>query len=326
MSRRQIADLLQLAKFRLSLLVVLTAGVGLVVASHGGVDRARLAWTCLGVALAAFGANALNQVQEMRLDALMERTRGRPLPAGRIGRRAALALGLGWAGGGVALLALLVSGPAAALTLANVALYNLAYTPLKTRSTLCTLVGAVCGALPPLIGWVAAAGTVGLGGWILAAVLFVWQVPHFLSLAWLYRADYERGGFRMLPVLDRAGRVTTRLLVLYALALLPLGVAATLAGMAGRLFAFGSLLLGAWLAATGLRLWRDRSDASARRVFLASLAYLPLLLGLLVADAAPRRRPQAPYLSPRGSLLEAAAPAPARVPATPPAGSARGCA
>lgn len=309
---------MELAKFRLSLLVVMTAAAGFVLASHGGVDAARLAWTSLGVALAACGANALNQVQEIARDALMTRTRGRPLPSGRIGRRHALVAALVWATAGVTLLAVRVNLVAAGLTLANVLLYNLVYTPLKTRSTACTLVGALCGALPPLIGWAAVDGRLALGGWILAAVLFVWQIPHFLALAWLYRGDYERGGFRMLPVVDQSGRITVRLLVLYALLLLPLGLAAGVTGMGGRLFAVGSLLLGAWLVGTGVRLWRERSDGRARTVFFASLVYLPLLLGLMIADAAPRRDPAPLYLAPHGAVKAAAlAPATAVRPPAP---------
>ena len=303
---------LELAKFRLSLLVVATAAVGLVLASHGGVDRGRLAWTSLGVALAAFGANALNQVQEAERDALMTRTRGRPLPTRRIGRRHALIAGLVWAAAGVAVEAALVNLVAAALTLANVLVYNLAYTPLKTRSSACTLVGAVCGALPPLIGWSAVDGRLALGGWLLAALLFVWQIPHFLALAWLFREDYARGGFRMLPVVDRTGNLTVPLLVLYCLVLLPLGVGVSVTGMAGPWFAAGSLAQGLWLTLLGARLWRERSDGSARRLFLASLVYLPLLLGLMVLDAGPRHTADPLYLRPGGPVAAANAAAPRR--------------
>ncbi len=312
---------MELAKFRLSLLVVMTAATGFVLASHGGVAAAGLAWASLGVGLAAFGANALNQVQEARLDALMHRTRGRPLPSGRLGRRHALLAGLAWAVAGVGLLAWRVNLAAAGLTLVNVLLYNLVYTPLKTRSTACTLVGALCGALPPLIGWAAVDGRLAVGAWILAAVLFVWQIPHFLALAWLYRGDYERGGFRMLPVVDRSGRITVRLLVLYALLLLPLGLAAGVTGMAGRLFVLGSLLLGAWFVVVGVRLWRERSDGRARTVFFTSLVYLPLLLGLMIADAAPRRHPAPLYLAPREAVATAAVGAAVPAPVAPRAAS-----
>jgi protoheme IX farnesyltransferase len=179
-------------------------------------------------------------------------------------------VGIGWLG---ALLAATV-----------VLLYTLVYTPLKRRSTACTLVGAVCGAIPPMIGWAGACGRIDVGAWLLGAVLFLWQIPHFFSLAWLYRRDYARGGFRILPVVDRTGDLTCRALLLFGLLLLPLGLTVSLAGLAGPGFAFGSLILGGGWLLFNARMFRDRSAANARRVFVASLLYLPLLLGLMVAD------------------------------------------
>lgn len=302
------SDWAELVKLRLSGLVVLTAAVSHLLARHGMPDSAGggpaggplpgLVLTSLGTALAAFGANAVNQAVEGPRDALMERTRDRPVPAGRVSARRALAAGFALAGAGTALLGLAVNALAAGLAAACFALYAGVYTPLKTRSSLCTLVGAVCGALPPLIGWAGAEGRLSLGGWLLAATLFVWQIPHFLALAWLYRDDYARGGFRMLPVTDRHGALTVRLLVLYSLVLLPIGLLVSLSGMSGRTFALGSLLLGLGLAAAGARLWRERSDGNARRVFYASLAYLPLLLLLMVADPGARGRPRPAFMLP----------------------------
>jgi len=279
----------ELTKARLVTLVLVTTGVGFALA--GGTVSPLLAWAMLGTALAAAGSMALNEWQEAHLDARMERTRRRPLPAGDVTPAFALAVGLGLAAGGVAVLAALVNLLTAALGFAVVVLYTLAYTPLKTRSPLATLVGAVCGALPPVMGWTAAANGVGLGAWILAGVLFLWQIPHFLALAWLYREDYERGGFRMLPLVDRRGDVTALMVVLYALALVGVSLSAALAGIAGNAYAAGALVLGAGLVLSSLALARSRADADARRLFVATLLYLPLLLGLLALDRPPREVP-----------------------------------
>jgi protoheme IX farnesyltransferase len=273
---------LELSKYRLSLLVSLTAAVGFLVA--GGTGAGRLAAVALGTLLAAFGANAINQRQEAALDARMTRTRGRPIPSGRIAARRALDWGIVAAALGCGLLVWRANALAGALAAGVVLLYTLVYTPLKTRSPFCTLVGAVCGAVPPLIGCAGGAGRIDLSGWLLASTLFVWQIPHFFALAWLYRDDYARGGFRMLPVIDRTGTLTSRLLVLYSALLLPIGLLFAATGLAGLLFAAISVALGVTLTALGVRLWRDRSDRSARRVFLASLAYLAILLSVMVAD------------------------------------------
>jgi protoheme IX farnesyltransferase len=275
---------LELAKARLSSLVLLTTLVGAVLGSQEGIWSWRLLWTMFGTGLAAGGANALNQWLEREPDARMERTRHRPLPAGRLQPRLALFWGLTTAAGGVIILAWRINLLAAALALSVVLLYTLVYTPLKRRSSLSTLVGAVCGAIPPLIGWAASAGRLELGAWLLGAILFVWQMPHFFALGWLYRQDYARGGFKMLPVVDRQGDLTCRVLLMFAMVLLPLSLTVTLAGVAGPVFALGSALLSlAWLA-MGFRMFRQRTDINARRVFLGSLLYLPLVLGLMVAD------------------------------------------
>jgi heme o synthase len=281
------------------------------------VDGIVLSAVGVGTALTAFGANALNQYRERAIDARMERTRGRPLPAGRLDPGTALVYGTG-----VSLLGTFVlfafAGPLpAALAAATILLYVLVYTPLKRLTTLNTLIGAVCGALPPLIGWSAASGGLATGAWLLAALLFVWQIPHFLALAWLYREDYARGGLRMLPVVDPAGGLTFPVTVLFALLHLPLGLLVTLTGVAGTWFALGSLGLGASWAWLGLRLYLSHSDRDARRVFWASLAYLPLVLALMVADRGP--------MPGVGSDL-GMAPRLARVveaPAAPPAGEVR---
>ena len=277
---------IELTKARLVALVVMTAAVGFLVAAPPGWSGALLAWTLAGTALAAAGAMALNQRMEAGLDALMERTRLRPLPARSLSLGQATRLGVVLSTLGIVVLAVETNLLTAALGLAIIALYILVYTPMKRRSTACTLAGAVCGALPPMMGWSAAAGTLAFGAWVLAAILFLWQIPHFLSLAWLYREDYERGGFRMLPIVDPEGKATAAMVILYSLALLPVGLSATFSGMAGWSYAFGSVLIGTAFVTMGVQLARTRSREAARRVFFASLVYLPLLLGLMVVDRA----------------------------------------
>jgi len=283
----------ELTKVRLVLLVVTTTAVGFLMASSGRPGVAQLCWTLIGTALAAAGSMALNQVLERARDARMERTMHRPLPAGTITPRHARVFGVLTASAGIAVLAVAANPLTAVLGLIVVLTYTLVYTPLKARTPLCTLAGALCGAIPPMMGWTATGGGIGFGAWLLGGVLFLWQIPHFLALAWLYRADYERGGFRMLPVVDASGRVTGQMAVLYSLALVPLGVLAALGSITGWLFAAGSVLLGSGLVALSLQLATLRTDPVARRLFHATLVYLPLLLGLMVADKLPAASPLA---------------------------------
>lgn len=276
--------LLELAKPRLSSLVLFTSGIGFWLGSEEGLDLGRMAATLIGAALAATGANTLNQWVECPLDLKMTRTQGRPLPSGRVTSAQALAFGWLTIFAGWLLLDQLANPLAANLALLVAVLYVALYTPLKRKSSLCTLVGAVCGALPPLIGWAGAAGTLSVASWVLFGILFLWQIPHFLAIDWYHRHDYARGGFAMVSSVDPSGAMSGRQAVIYCLALLPISLAATPLGLAGPLYALGALLLG--LVFTGLAwvMYRQRTDAAARRLFLWSLAYLPLLLGLLVLD------------------------------------------
>lgn len=285
---------MELSKARLSGMVLVTTLVGYLLAASR-IDVGVLAATLAGTALTACGASALNQYRERDIDALMTRTRERPLPAGRRSPEFALVFGVGAALLGSFVLLAFSGAVPALLAASTVLLYVVVYTPLKRRTTVNTLVGAVCGALPPLIGWSAATGGVELGGWLLFALLFVWQMPHFLALAWLYRDDYARGGLRMLPVSDPDGRLTFPVTVVFALLHLPLGLMVTLAGVAGPWFALGSVALGLGWFLQGLRLYRSHSDRDARRMFLASLVYLPAALLLMVADRGPGR-PQDAWL------------------------------
>ncbi len=297
----------QLMKLRLSTLVVLTAMVGFVLGSAGAIDWLRFVVGSLGVLLAAGSANALNQVLERHRDAKMRRTMGRPLPSGRVGVLHATVFAIAIGAAGVVLMAEYVNNLAAWLTLANILLYVLVYTPMKTRSTLNTLVGAVVGAIPPVIGWTAATGRVDAGAWVLAAILFVWQMPHFLALAWMYRDDYAKGGYRMLPSVDPTGRLTATASLMYCLALLPVGLTATLVGVTGWVYLVGSLALGGWMTYLGWKLLRQRDRAAARKLFLASVLYLPLLMGLQVFDRSDNWLNHAAQLTATTQLTETSA-------------------
>jgi protoheme IX farnesyltransferase len=282
--RSLLADYLELAKARLGALVVLTAFVGYVLGSRGDVSLAVMAAAVIGTALSSFGANILNQWWEAEPDRLMRRTRQRPLPAGRIDRRMAAMLGLLTSAIGLGVLAIGTNRLTTLLSLFVILLYILVYTPLKVRTPLNTMVGAICGAVPPMMGWTAATGRLDAGAWILGGILFAWQIPHFLALAWLYRDDYARGGFRMLPAVDREGRLTGRLAFLYAAALLPITAALSAFGVTGGAYLVTSQVVGLLFVGLGWVFLRARSQQSARRLFLASILYLPVLLGLMVVD------------------------------------------
>lgn len=283
-ARSLISDYLELAKARLGALVVLTACVGYVLGSRGDVSPLGLAAAVVGTALSSFGANILNQWWETERDRLMLRTRERPLPAGRIERGEAAILGIVTSAAGLTVLALGTNWLTTLLSFLVILVYVLVYTPLKVRTPLNTVVGAICGAVPPMMGWAAATGRLDAGAWILGGVLFAWQIPHFLALAWLYREDYARGGFRMLPAVDDEGRLTGRLAFLYAAALLPITAALSTFGVTGWAFLLTSQVVGIAFVGLGWLFLRTRSRLAARRLFLASILYLPVLLGLMVAD------------------------------------------
>lgn len=291
---------MDLTKARLSTLVVLTTAVGFIVAvpiSAFGIDWMMLVWTVLGTALAAGSAAAFNQLVEVNRDRRMKRTQARPLPSGRMGMIHAFIAAVVMGYLGIAILGVFVNLLAAALALLTILIYVLLYTPMKPRSTLNTLVGAVCGAIPPMIGWVAATGSLDTGAWVLGAILFVWQLPHFLALAWMYREDYARAGFVMLPNADARGILTAQVCVLTSLMLLPLGLIAMLIGLAGWIYALGAALLAAWMTWLAVRFYHERTDTNARKVFLASITYLSVLLMLFVIDRGPIQSGQQ-YLEP----------------------------
>lgn len=287
--RERLGGFLELGKARLSSLVLMTTLIGFFLASPERFDWLAAFVTLIGTGLSALGANALNQCIEHERDARMLRTRKRPLPSGLLTISEARTFAVAASVVGPIVLAVGVNLLASALTVACLLIYVLAYTPLKTRSALNTLVGAVTGALPPMVGWAAAAGEISAGAWILGAILFIWQIPHFLALAWLYREDYERGGFKMLPSCDPDGGVTCQAVLLHSLALIPATLMLSLTGVTSTLYAVGSLLLGLWLCLLAAKLYRERTNANARRVFLASVIYLPLLIGLMALDRRPAR-------------------------------------
>ena len=276
-------DLSELVKARLSFLVLITTLVGFLIAWRGPFDWVLLSATLIGTALCAGGAAALNQWWERDLDSRMKRTRERPLPAGRMAAQDALLFGLLFSITGIAILALFTNPRAAFLAFATIAIYILVYTPMKRMSSLNTLVGAIPGALPPLIGWVAARGSYGLEGGLLFATLFFWQMPHFLAIAWMYKDDYKAGGFVMLTDNDVDGSTTGRQALLYSICLLVVTLLPGSLGFNSAIYFFGALLLGGAFAAFAAIFLLRRDRPSARNLFFASILYLPLLLGLLVA-------------------------------------------
>jgi len=283
---RVAADLVSLTKPRVVVMVLVTTVVGYYVALAGTPDYGRLVALVIGTLLAAGGTLALNQYWERDVDALMERTRTRPLPEGRLAPLEALLFGAGLTAAGLAVLALGVGWLATLVTAATFVLYLFAYTPLKLRTALCTIVGAVPGALPPVTGWAAARDDLALGAWVLFGILFLWQLPHTLAIGRLYQADYARAGVRLLPVIDAEGRATERQILSGCVALLAVSLLPTLIGLAGGVYFAGALLLGGAFVAFGAQQALTPSPLHARRVLLASLLYLPALLALLAFDKA----------------------------------------
>jgi heme o synthase len=280
----RLTDLWEMTKPGITLMVVLTAGLGFLLAEGGGFSFALLVHTLLGTALLFAGASVLNQVIERHSDALMHRTRNRPLPAGRMDPDSALLFGVGLALAGLAELMLFVNPLTALLGAAALAGYVFVYTPLKRVSSLNTVVGAVPGAIPPMMGWAAVRGELDLAAWVLFGILFFWQMPHFLAIAWLCREDYARGGFPMLPVLDPEGIRTARQVILYGAALVPLSLLPSILGLLGGVYFFGALALGLFYLGTGFGFARSRSTPGARWLMLASILYFPALLLAMLLD------------------------------------------
>jgi protoheme IX farnesyltransferase len=283
-ARDRIAAYLELTKPRITFLIVLTSAAGFCLAS-AKVDYFGLLTAMAGIALLSSGIATLNQYMERDLDRLMRRTENRPLPSGKLAPWEALCFGAGLTVLAEVYLALLVNPLSALLGLTVIAGYLFAYTPLKTRSTFSTMVGAFPGAVPPLIGWAAARGTIGVEAWVLFAILFLWQFPHFLAIAWMYREDYGRAGILMLPVVEPEGRVTAQQIIVYTVMLLPVSLLPTLLGTSGRIYLFGAIVLGLLFLCASVRAAFSKSRQQARQLLLASVIYLPLLFGLMVLNS-----------------------------------------
>lgn len=279
------SDLLELAKPRITALVTLTTAAGFAVATpYGEFPWAAFLYAAAGTALVSGGSAAFNQVLERELDARMRRTARRPLPAGRRPPWVAVAWGALLSLSGLLVLALRANLLTAGVALATLVVYDLVYTPMKTRTAFATVVGAVPGAAPPVIGWTAATGELGLGAWLLFALLFLWQLPHFLSIAWLYREDYRRAGMHLLTIDDPDSRRTARQTVVWTLALLPISTMPAAVGLGGPLYLAGAFVTGLAFLAAAIAFARAPRVESARRLLLTSVAYLPAVLGTMVVD------------------------------------------
>jgi protoheme IX farnesyltransferase len=273
-----------LTKPDVSFLVVITTLAGYALGTSGPLDWARMAHTVLATTLVAAGTSSLNHYLERDSDALMRRTASRPLPAGVLAPAEALWFGVALVVVGVVDLLLSTNSLAAVLAFSTSVLYLGVYTPLKTRTTWCTAIGAIPGALPPLIGWVAASGSLSAGGWILFGILFLWQFPHFHAIAWMYREDYARAGIRMLPVVDTEGRATFSQILWTAAVLIPFSLLGAVAGLGGPAYFFSALVLGLMLVEVCVWAAASKTNIRAKWLMHATVLHLPVLLGLMILD------------------------------------------
>jgi heme o synthase len=280
----KISAYVELTKPRITLLVVLTAAAGFCLGSENRIDYVTLLNMSLGIALLSSGIATLNQYIERDLDRLMRRTESRPLPAGKLEAWNALWFGVVLSVIATLYLAVSINGLTAALGVVTLASYLFVYTPLKTRTTLSTVLGAFPGAMPPFIGWVAARGEVSIEAWILFAILFLWQFPHFLAIAWMYRDDYARAGIKMLPVVEPEGKVTGQQIISYTLMLLPVSLLPAFVNLAGSIYFVGALVLGLIFLYFSVKAAFVRTAWQARQLLLASVLYLPVLFALMVIN------------------------------------------
>jgi protoheme IX farnesyltransferase len=285
-ARSRTSDFVALTKPRLNLLVVATTAGGYYLGAAPGVDGLALFNVTAATALVAGGSAAFNQVLERRVDALMDRTRRRPVADGRLAVGESVAFAVLLSTVGLLWLALTTTPLAAVVALVTLLTYVVLYTPLKLRTSFATVIGAVPGALPPMIGWAAATDTLSREAWVLFAIIFLWQMPHFLAIAWLFKDDYGRAGFPMLPVLEPDGRSTGYHVAAYASALLPVSLVPSLMGLAGPVYFLVALALGLAFLAVSLRFAVKRTRRDARVLFFTSIAYLPLVWLAMVLDRA----------------------------------------
>jgi heme o synthase len=286
--RHRAVDYLVLAKPRVVVMVLAVTMAGFYMGTAGTPDWASLLHLLVGVALGAGGTLALNQYMEREEDALMQRTQSRPLPEGRIQPLPALCFGVGITVGGLLYLTFMVHPLAGFVTAMTACTYLFWYTPLKLKTSLCSVIGAIPGALPPVTGWVAAQGAFGGEVWVLCAILYLWQLPHSLAIAWLYREDYARAGFKLLPVIHPDGCSTGRQVVANCLALLAVGLLPTLVGLTGAVYFVAAFILGVVFLGYGIHMALRRTADAARRLVYASLVYLPLIYLLMVVDKIPK--------------------------------------
>ncbi len=283
--RKKIFAYAELTKPRIALMLVITSAAGFYLASHDRFDVSRFLYSMIGIALLAFGVSTLNQYLERETDSLMERTAPRPLPTKRLHKTEALIFGIALTVIAEIILFFMVNPLTALMGVIVIVGYVLVYTPLKTRTTISTAIGAIPGAMPPLMGWTAAANEITIGAWILFAILYLWQFPHFLAIAWMYRDQYERAGILMLPVVEPQGTLTARQIVLFTVMLIPISLAPFFFEVAGVYYLISSMLLGGWLLFASIQVARTKTNESARRLLLVSVIYLPLLLLAMVANS-----------------------------------------
>lgn len=282
--RHRIAAFIELTKPRIAVMLLLTAAAGFYLGTLGNFDLLLFCNTMIGIALLAFGVATLNQYLERRTDLLMLRTARRPIPTGRVTANEALVFGVVQCAASEVYLYFLVNPLTALLGLSVIVGYVLLYTPLKTHTSASTAIGAFPGAMPPLMGWTAAANDITLGAWALFAMLFLWQFPHFLAIAWMYKDDYARAGIKMLPVVDPSGRLTARQIVLFTIMLVPVSLAPFFLGLAGPVFLIGGIVLGTWFLFESFKAAAAKNVTRSRRLLMVSVIYLPLIFALAVLD------------------------------------------
>ena len=280
----RLAAFLELTKPRIAFMLVLTSAAGFYAGTVGTFDFTLFANAMIGIAILAFGVATLNQYIERSTDALMERTKTRPLPSYRLVPVEALVFGVIQCVVAEVYLYFLVNPLTAGLGVVVIVGYVLLYTPLKTRTSASTAIGAIPGAMPPLMGWTSSANEITLGAWALFGLLFLWQFPHFLAIAWMYREEYAKARILMLPVVEPEGRITARQIVLFAIMLVPVSLAPFFLGFAGLAYLIGATVLGVWFLVESIRTARAKSVPQARRLLMVSVIYLPLIFGLLVLD------------------------------------------
>src|SRR5262252_2190709 len=283
-AKTRLAAYVELTKPRITTLIVLTSAAGFCLGSVGQINYVALLHGMIGIGLLSSGIGTLNQYLERDLDGLMRRTADRPLPSGRLFPFEALWFGISLTLMAEVYLALFVNVLTALLGLTVITGYLFVYTPLKTRTSLSTALGAFPGAMPPLMGWTAARGEIDTAAWVLFAIVFLWQFPHFLSIAWMYREDYGRAGIRMLPVVEPDGRVTGQQIIAYSLMLVPVSLLPTLLGISGKVYLAAAALLSLLFLASSVRAALSKSNKDARQLLLASVLYLPLLFGVMVLN------------------------------------------